>query len=95
MVGQHLPFTEDGNYRTFSGAVKPEELQWHWDAEDRFVCATHDSDWFFQFDNQLPSPMLELIGFFIPAGTYHRLIKGTGDLKLYVYKHAVPRAEAA
>lgn len=83
------PFTESGQLRIFDELVNPSELKWHWDEQDRFVTATHDTDWQFQFDNQLPQDMLKGLGFYIVSGTWHRLIKGTGSLTLEVIKHGL------
>jgi hypothetical protein len=43
----------------------------------------HETDWKFQYDNNVPESLKRL---FIRKGVYHRLIKGTGDLKLKVQK---------
>jgi len=61
------------------------ELVWHRDKEDRIVETTHTTDWQFQLDNKLPQRLSEN-KLFIPKETYHRLIKGTGDLKVKIYK---------
>ena len=61
------------------------EFVWHRDKEDRIVQATHDTDWQFQLDNDIPRT-LDKNKLFIPKETYHRLIKGTGDLTLKIYK---------
>lgn len=71
--------------RTFSVSIDESELEWHWDEETRTVIALNENDWFFQFDNQLPIPFNEEIN--ISAGIIHRIIKGTGDLKLKIIKH--------
>jgi len=81
-----LPFIEIGQLRTFDEAVDPSELKWHWDEQDRLVTPTHVTDWMFQYDNKLPQPMLNNVPFFVQAGVFHRLIKGTGDLTLKVLK---------
>jgi len=61
------------------------EFVWHRDKEDRVVQAMHDTDWLFQMDNDIPRRLTES-KLFIPKETYHRLIKGTGDLKVKIYK---------
>ena len=78
------PYENKGNIRTFSKDVDPMELVWHRDREDRVIDAHHTTDWMFQFDNQLPGKITRLL--FIPKNTYHRLIKGTGDLIIRVKK---------
>ena len=84
-----LPFKEklENGYhiRTFSNETDSGELVWHRDKEDRIVQAMHDTDWKFQLDNEVPQ-VLSKNKLFIPKETYHRLIKGTGDLKVKIYK---------
>ena len=76
--------SESVSLRTFSANTADEELQWHWDEEDRTVEALSDNDWQFQFDNELPIKIYKQI--FIPAGVIHRVIKGTGELKVKITK---------
>jgi hypothetical protein len=70
--------------RTFLSSIPDEELKWHWDEEDREIEAAENTDWKFQFDNQLPVEINKKI--FIPKGAIHRVIKGAGDLKLKITK---------
>ena len=78
------PYIEQGEVRTFTQDIGEEELVWHRDREDRVIDAHHTTDWMFQFDNELPRKITRLL--FIPKGVYHRLIKGTGDLKVKIFK---------
>jgi len=78
------PYTEDGEVRTFLQEVDEFELVWHRDREDRIVTTLSETDWKFQFENELPIKIEEEI--FIPKNKFHRLIKGTGDIKLRVKK---------
>jgi|LauGreSBDMM110SN_4_FD.fasta_scaffold18614_4 hypothetical protein len=71
--------------RKFSESLDDEELKWHWDDEDRVIHSICRTDWMFQFDNQLPQPIISRIS--IPKGEWHRLIKGTGDLQIIVEKN--------
>jgi hypothetical protein len=71
--------------RTFSVNIYDNELQWHWDLEDRWIEPLEENDWQFQFDNQLPIMINKQIH--IPAGKIHRVIKGTTDLKIKIIKH--------
>ena len=85
-----LPFTEKsvGNnqyIREFSTDVDSHELEWHIDREDRTVEVIENKDWLVQLDNNLPILLRESI--FIPKETYHRVIKGTGNLKVKITKH--------
>ena len=61
------------------------EFVWHRDKEDRIVQATHDTNWQFQLDNDIPRT-LDKNKLFIPKETYHRLIKGTGDLVVKIWQ---------
>jgi hypothetical protein len=84
-----LPFIEeqvtvDAFIRTFDQGVDEMELKWHWDEEDRIIEPIGNTDWLFQFDNKLPEPINKNI--FIPKGIIHRVIKGSGDLKIKVHK---------
>lgn len=69
--------------REFSQDISPIELVWHRDREDRIVEALHETDWKFQLDNEVPVFIDKL---FIPKEAYHRLIKGTGNLKVKITK---------
>ena len=85
-----LPFIENplGNnqyIREFSSDVDTHELEWHIDREDRTVEVIENNNWHFQLDNNLPQLLKETI--FIPKETYHRVIKGTGNLKVRITKH--------
>ena len=78
-----FPFEEQDNIRIFDQEVDEMELVWHRDREDRIVVALEPTDWMFQSDNNLPQKLEKI---FIPKGTYHRVIKGSGDLKVRVIK---------
>lgn len=84
------PFREQENngysVRTFPETTKEEDLKWHFDNEDREIVFLHNSDWKFQMDDKLPINIHEGLKVFIPEGEYHRLIKGTDDLKVRVKK---------
>lgn len=79
------PYIEERNIRTFTQDVDEFELVWHRDKEDRIIQTLHDTDWMFQLDNDIPRKLTNE-RLFIPRETYHRLIKGSGDLKLKVIK---------
>jgi hypothetical protein len=79
------PYTEEEKgiyrFREFDQNISEEELVWHRDEEDRIVEAVEPTDWLFQFDNELPQPITWI---FIPKGVYHRVIKGSGTLKIKI-----------
>lgn len=71
-------FIREFNQETDSG-----EFMWHRDYEDRIIESIDNTDWLIQIDNELPKVIDKV---FIPMGVYHRLIKGTGDLKINLTK---------
>lgn len=84
-----LPFVETdlgGNVylREFSQDTDSGEFVWHRDREDRIVEAVGETDWMVQLDDELPVRLDGRV--LIPMGVYHRLIKGTGDLKIKITK---------
>ena len=83
------PYTEtqSGDFviREFLEDTPSFEFVWHRDKEDRYVQSIHNTDWLFQLDNEVPQRLTEN-KLFIPKETYHRLIKGTGDLTVKIYK---------
>lgn len=70
--------------REFSDNIDPIELLWHRDNEDRTVEIIGETDWKIQLDNQLPTSINQPI--FIKRHEWHRVIKGTGTLKLKIHK---------
>ena len=68
----------------FSENIDPIELLWHRDDENRTVEIIGETNWQVQLDNQLPTSMNDPI--FIPKHEWHRVIKGTGTLKLKIHK---------
>ena len=86
MIEQTNPYSEIRKHnlvvRTFSQNIDEDELVWHRDRKDREVTVLKETDWQFQFDNELPQVLKNTI--FIPKNTYHRLIKGTGELNVHI-----------
>lgn len=85
----NFPFKEekigDNTFiRTFDQQTDSDEMVWHRDREDRIIESIGETNWGFQLDNELPMKIEGQI--FIPKGVYHRLIKGTGDLKIKLVK---------
>ena len=72
--------------RLFPSWIKPNQLKWHMDDEDRTIVAVNNTNWQFQLEDQLPVPLNEPI--FIKRHQWHRLIKGDGHLILSITKHA-------
>lgn len=82
------PYSEkkvgDSYHRLFKESLEFDDLVWHRDAEDRIILAIENTNWMIQLDNELPQNLNS--EFYIPKETYHRLIKGTGDLNLIIKK---------
>lgn len=84
-----LPYKEtkisDNTFiREFKQDTDSGEMVWHRDREDRIIAPLEKTDWMIQIDNELPKPIEGKV--FIPMGVYHRLIKGTDDLKIELQK---------
>jgi len=84
-----LPFNEEiknsnESIRIFKSDIGDESLMWHRDREDRIIESIEETNWKFQLDNELPIKIEGKV--FIPKGIYHRLIKGSGDLKIKLQK---------
>jgi hypothetical protein len=84
-----LPFIEEkvGEntfIREFKQNIDSGDFTWHRDREHRFVQSLEITDWKIQLDNELPKSLNEKV--YIPMGIWHRVIKGTGDLKIKVVK---------
>jgi len=84
MVYKQENITEDKFRRIFKENADTEELVWHRDYEDREVFVESNDGWMLQMDNEVPQMLQEGQKYFIPKGTYHRVIKGTGDLKIVI-----------
>jgi hypothetical protein len=87
-----LPFNEEImsdniSIRVFNNETKPEFFVWHRDREDRIIESIGDTDWMIQLDDELPKVIQGEV--FIPMGVYHRVIKGTGDLKIRLQKNPI------
>jgi hypothetical protein len=70
--------------REFDENIDPIELMWHRDQEDRIVESVFPTNWKVQLDNNLPMSLDKSI--FIPKYAWHRVIKGTGNLQVKIYK---------
>jgi hypothetical protein len=79
-----LEVTDKYIIREFNEDIDPIELLWHRDDEDRLIEILEGTNWQLQLENQLPSSMNKPI--FIPRHEWHRTIKGTGKLRIKIYK---------
>ena len=72
--------------REFKESINSDELIWHLDREDREILILESNGWKLQMDNELPKELVKGDTHFIPKMTYHRVIKGNGDLRLRLTK---------
>jgi hypothetical protein len=87
-----LPFQEnkisDNTFiREFKQDTDSGDFMWHRDHENRIIESIGETDWMIQIDNELPKQIKGEV--FIPMGIYHRVIKGTGDLKIKLIKNPI------
>jgi len=80
----NLEETSEYIVRQFSEDVDPRELLWHRDRESRKVVPVGETDWQVQLEDQLP--VLLNVPMFIKKLQWHRLLKGTGTLRVKIYK---------
>lgn len=79
-----IEVTEEYIIREFSQNIDPIEMLWHRDLESRLIEVIGETDWKMQLENQLPSSLKS--GVFIKEKSWHRLIKGSGNLTLKIHK---------
>lgn len=81
---RNLEETSEYIIREFSEDIDSKELLWHRDREDRRIVTIGNTDWQVQLDNQLPVSLNSSI--FIKKHQWHRVLKGTGVLRVKIYK---------
>lgn len=86
MSQESRPYQElksfDHIHRRFTQDIDEQELVWHRDKNDREVKIVGQTDWAFQLEDEIPQQLKDTI--FIRKRTYHRLIKGTGELNILI-----------
>jgi quercetin dioxygenase-like cupin family protein len=70
--------------RVFLFDTPEEELVWHRDRSDREVEVVSGVGWKLQLDDQLPEELHPGGIYYIPAMTYHRIIKGSTSLTIKI-----------
>jgi hypothetical protein len=86
---KELPYkiisSQDGTQtRLFKFDSDDEELKWHRDRENRIIKHVSGEGWWIQLDDQLPQPILSGSSCKIPAGVWHRAIRGKNHTDLVV-----------
>ena len=70
--------------RIFSEQVDSSELVWHRDKNNRWVDVVEGGDWKFQMEDELPITLTNGMRIFIPKESFHRVIKGSKQLKVLI-----------
>jgi hypothetical protein len=73
--------------RTFDSDIDENELEWHEDEYDREVTVMNDSDWSFQFDEEIPQKLNKNKTICIKKGRFHRVLKGTTSLVIKIKEY--------
>ena len=76
-----LEKSNDLTIRKFSQDIDPTELMWHRDLKNREVKIVSGKGWKIQLENKLPQDLDSII---IPKLSWHRVIKGEGDLVISI-----------
>ena len=89
MVDESKPYIEfplGGNryLREFHHGLPEEDLEWHTDEEHRKIEVVQAIDWWFQFDDEIPFPLMNGLKFEIPQWAYHRIIRGDNASPLII-----------
>lgn len=84
MVPYQQVIQDNTKTRKFTLEVDSDELVWHRDEKDRHITILEGEGWEFQLDNELPLELKKGDCIFIPNQAYHRIIKGTTDLLIYI-----------
>lgn len=66
--------------REFKRNTDPDELIWHQDLNDRQILVIKSGGWKLQVEEGLPFPLREGLTYWVPAHTWHRVIRGHDNL---------------
>lgn len=81
---REVRISESSMLREFSRDVPAAELEWHMDHRDRKVTVVHDGGWLLQLQEGLPFRLLPGHTYVIPRESWHRVIRGQGDLRILI-----------
>lgn len=70
--------------RTFRSSVPDHELEWHMDRRDRHIRVLGGNGWGLQLESGLPFQLVIGETYFIPKKSWHRVIKGNGNLMIEI-----------
>lgn len=77
----------DVRIREFSSETDEMELVWHRDRRDRIVEVLDGEGWKFQFEDSLPIELTIGTTVEVPKNHYHRVWKGTNNLKIKITEY--------
>jgi len=72
--------------REFKESTDPADLIWHRDESDRIIKVIKGEGWQLQLEDSLPIPLVEGAIVHIPAGEYHRVIRGNSSLYILIHE---------
>lgn len=72
--------------REFSKDIDSKDLVWHRDKTDRYVKVSRGKGWQLQLENKLPIELSKGETYFIPALTYHRVVRGETSLVVEIFE---------
>jgi hypothetical protein len=70
--------------REFRADTRSEELVWHQDREHRSVRVIKSGGWMLQLEEGLPFPLVEGNTYEIPPRSWHRVVRGPGNLRIEI-----------
>lgn len=70
--------------REFAQTTDSNDLVWHKDRKDRVVKVLRSDGWKLQLSKGLPFDLIEGRSYKIPSHSWHRIIKGKGNLKILI-----------
>jgi hypothetical protein len=72
--------------REFKESIDSADLIWHRDESDRVIKVIKGEGWQLQLEDSLPIPLSEGTVVYIPAGEYHRVIRGNSNLYILIHE---------
>ena len=73
--------------REFTQRTNSSDLIWHQDKKDRIVKVLKSEGWKLQLSKGLPFDLVEGKSYRIPSRSWHRVLKGKGELKILIKEH--------
>lgn len=81
---REIKLSDDSMLREFKDDVSSEELEWHMDRRDRSVTVVEGSGWKLQLEYGLPFLLQPGETYSIPRKSWHRILKGRGNLRVLI-----------